>query len=122
MSYDVIVTETVGENSKEYKFKDYQNFLDWELQRNVVNKMEVKDGFVRLTKENVHDLVKAGDTVIIKDSSPCNRYDFSLNTEYLVTVIDLSDKFLPIKLNGFSKDKWVSFRDPELEIYKVIKN
>ena len=29
MSYDVVVTETVGECSVETKFKNYKDYLDW---------------------------------------------------------------------------------------------
>ena len=129
MSYDVIVTETVGEISKEYKFKDYQNFLDWELQGKVVNKEatkvklpEIEGELIKLTKENVRDLVSEGDTVFIKGHNKLGTNYGDTTKPYIVEYIeDLDyDGYLLLDLNR--GNSWVDFSDDQLEIYKVIKN
>ena len=127
MSYDVIITETVGEVSKEYKFKDYRDFLDWELQGEGVKidctgLLTKKEELIRLTKENVRELVKEGDTVFIKSYSEsyADYGDISLNYT-VIGVEDLSyDGDLLLDLGR--SNNWIDFSDDKLEIYKVIKN
>ena len=127
MSYDVIVIETVGEVSKEYKFKDYRDFLDWELQGKAANKdctnlftkkelPEDEEEFIRLTKNNVTGLVKVGDTVVVKCCASGTRED-----AVVVEMEELDyDGVLPFKLNNYYG--WIDCRDDQFEIYKVIKN
>lgn len=124
MSYDVVVTERVGETSVETKFKNYKDYIDYTERKDGVGcsntKLEIT-GEVLLTLSNIEDIIKVGDTVIIKDMGDKNQGDFKLNTEYLIIGIDFNDKELPIQLDEPKYAEWVDFTDPKLEIYKVIK-
>ena len=136
MSYDVIVTETVGEFSKEYKFKDYRDFLDWELQGKAVNKdctelltkkelPEIEEELIRLTRGNVLLEVEEGDTVVIKDYNKGNSdygdypdIDIPIKVLEVESLSYMGDLCIGL-CNGFD---WIDFSDDQLEIYKVIKN
>jgi len=136
MSYDVVVTETVGETSTETKFKNYEDYKDW-IRESVVDSLdnteevsikvtpsEEGEGRCLLTIENVWDEIKVGDTVVITEAGTLNIYDFNIGTEYNVTEIaDVANRNnLAIYLaRKESHSEWVDFSDPELVIYKIIK-
>lgn len=128
MSYDVIVTETVGEISKEYKFKDYRDFLDWELRGKEVNKdctnlltkievPEIEDELIRLTRENALELISVGDTIVSNKLSLEAKEWFTTDTYYTVESINPEHNDA-LCCNGY----YISFSDEQSEIYKVIKN
>jgi hypothetical protein len=127
MSYDVVVTERIGETSVETKCKHYKDYIDYtKWHRNIstaiTNTKTTTEGRILITLDNWRLILKVGDKVVFDKVDEYSKFaGVVVDHFYAIDHLETSEGYegyYPFRIEGKCHWPRVGLHN---KIYKVIK-